>query len=81
MRPYMECPSYDRCAVNKCPLDPKYKERRPHSEDAETKCRLSKVKRVSIGSSYPGILPYLGMTGHEYVSTDNVSKMAAGANG
>ena len=66
MRPYMECPSYDRCAVNKCPLDPKYHERKPQADDAEKKCRALKNSRRAIAARYPGILAFDGLTGREY---------------
>jgi len=64
---YQECTRFQRCAVNKCPLDSNYKQMLTHAGDAERKCTLPRRKRVEIGNEYDN-LAYGGLTGHEYTA-------------
>ena len=66
MEPSRDCPKFNRCGVNKCPLHPHYQTLDAAPGDAETKCGLSKRKRQAISSGHPGVLPFDGLTGKEY---------------
>ncbi len=63
-QPYHECPSFDRCSANKCPLDPDIDLR--DSAPGDRKCKGEKPTRIKIGSKYPELLPYKGLTKREY---------------
>ena len=66
LQPYDECPRFNRCSVNNCPLSfsyPLFK----YPEDRETRCSLAKSIRVRIGSKYE--LKYQGMTAKEWGAT------------
>ncbi len=66
-QPYHECPRFNRCSVNNCPLSFNY----PflvNYEDRDLRCTLEKPVRVRIGSKYPK-LKYQGMTAKEYSAT------------
>ena len=67
MKAYEQCARFNRCAVNKCPLDPMYKEMRTHPLDAERKCTLPYKQRVEIAMGYTN-LAYGGLTGNEYTA-------------
>ena len=62
--PYYECPSFNICNCNLCPLDP-YVDEKIGLKDDE-KCRAQKPTRMKIGSKYPGLLKYQGLTGKEW---------------
>ncbi len=64
--PPSECPRYDRCSVNLCPLDPEMESRTVHEEDKEQKCPMEKRVRLRIGSKYPDLLPLGGLTAREH---------------
>ena len=64
---YQECSRYQRCAVNKCPLDSNYKQMLTHKGDAERKCTSPRKKRVETGNEYDD-LAYGGLTGNEYTA-------------
>jgi hypothetical protein len=64
--PFKKCARFNRCACNKCPLDPEYPRRETHPDDPETVCKLAKSRRIAIGSKYPDLLPYGGMTTREF---------------
>ena len=74
MKAYEQCTRFDRCAVNKCPLDPNYKQMLPHKLDAERKCTSPRKKRVEIGAGYDN-LAYGGLTGHEYVALRDTNNL------
>ncbi len=67
-QPFEECPRYDRCSVNRCPLDPEQDQRTIHPQDKEQKCPMEKPVRLRIGSKYPDLLPRLGLTVKEWAS-------------
>ena len=64
MEPNKECPRFDRCSVNNCPLTAKYPNWSVSPEDAESKCTLGKSKRFSIGSGT--CLNFKGLTPREF---------------
>ena len=64
--PFLECPRYERCAVNVCPLDPDQELRNVHKLDKEQKCPMEKAVRVRIGSKYPELLPRGGLSKAEW---------------
>ena len=75
-KPFTDCPRFNKCSVNKCPLDPDYDTMKTHPDDPERKCRLSKNRRIAIAENYPGVLVYGGMTGREYAATVRMSDPA-----
>jgi len=42
IKPYRECPCFDKCNVNNCPLHPSYPNLLVDSEDKEQKCSIEK---------------------------------------
>lgn len=53
--PFFECPRYDRCSVNACPLDPEYP-RYTDEMDREQICKLSNEEKIKIMSKFQNIL-------------------------
>ena len=73
-QPYHECPRFNRCSVNNCPLSFNY----PflvNYEDRDPKCTLEKSVRVRIGSKYPR-LKYQGMTAKEFNATKRYESLS-----
>lgn len=66
--PYHECPRFDRCSVNHCPLDPSQDTRQSRKDDLQPKCTLEKSVRARIGAKYADILPMLGLTRAEFAA-------------
>lgn len=64
MQPYEECPSFDRCSCNACPLDPDINKRISCSEDE--RCKANESTRVKIGSKYMNVLTYQGLTKRKF---------------
>jgi hypothetical protein len=64
--PYHECPRFMRCSVNNCPLHHSFPELYIDLDDFKIKCTLEKEVRFRIGSKYPDILKYQGLTPHEF---------------
>lgn len=62
--PYRECPSFEVCSSQKCPLDP-YMETRIQTLEDE-KCKAHKPTRFRIGSKYPELLKFQGLTPNEW---------------
>jgi hypothetical protein len=61
--PYQECPRFDSCSVNQCPLDPLMLERDTHPDDPEKDCRASRRTRLAIAAQHPDVvLPTGGLT-------------------
>ncbi len=78
--PVDECPrSGGRycCSVNKCPLDPGYKELYAVDGDPETVCKARRKTREAIAARYPGILPNGGLTDAEIASDKRKLKAKA----
>lgn len=72
--PYEDCPRFDTCSVNKCPLSSRYAllENVEHDRDAdgkeipftgdpETRCFARRKTREDLANRYPGILPNGGL--------------------
>ena len=55
-----ECPRFDRCSVNNCPLHSRYNKGLEGFDDLEQKCTIAKTIRERIGRKYN--LPNLGLT-------------------
>ena len=64
MSPYYECPRFEKCNVNKCPLDPDIDLR--NSVKTDEKCTMEKQVRYKIGKKYPNLLKYQGLTKREW---------------
>jgi hypothetical protein len=65
--PYSECPKFDVCSSNKCPLDPNLRDR--IILPGEDKCTARKSTRVRIAAKYPELLPYQGLTSRSWLAT------------
>ncbi len=61
MKPYKECPRFDSCSANDCPLNPMKLESLP--DDPETECRAQPSVRLMIADMYN--LSNRGMTDKE----------------
>lgn len=87
--PYQECPSFEACSCNNCPLDPEAsviggKER--FGLKNEEKCRAHKFTRKRVGLKYSHLLKYQGLTSKEWIgkqiylrSLENNGILTAGA--
>jgi hypothetical protein len=64
IEPERECPRWEKCSVNQCPLDAMARER--HPLDKEQKCPMEKQVRQRIGAKYPELLPMGGLNGREW---------------
>jgi hypothetical protein len=62
-RPYLECPRFESCSVNHCPLDPKAAIRVSLPDDPEKKCKARITLRKEIALKYG--LSNRGMTERE----------------
>jgi hypothetical protein len=62
-RPHLECPRFESCSVNHCPLDPEAESRVSLPGDPETKCNARISTRKSIAAKYS--LANKGMTERE----------------
>ena len=58
IKPFLECPRFDFCSVNACPLDPQIKE--SLEDDPETECKALLSVRKKIAEKYQ--LSNQGMT-------------------
>jgi hypothetical protein len=63
MKPYNQCPHFEECGVNHCPLDPKAVIRISLPDDTETECKARISTRKEIALEY-GLLNK-GMTEKE----------------
>lgn len=64
--PFYDCPRYEYCNVNNCPLHPQYPNLPIDPEDIEKKCTVAKSIRLRIASQFPGMLRYEGLTPREF---------------
>lgn len=75
--PERECPRYERCSVNFCPLDADQDRHSVHKLDKEQKCPMEKRVRVRIGSQYPDLLPMGGLTSREWSGAQRMAKLSS----
>lgn len=61
MGPFNECPQFQSCSCNQCPLDPLMLERQVLPADREQRCHAQRSTRVVIAAKYPE-LPRHGLT-------------------
>lgn len=62
MNPAKECPRWERCSVNRCPLDPGYNAYPRLATDPQKDCPMESGVRLRIGSKYPDLLPNRGLS-------------------
>lgn len=62
--PMIECPSFNRCNANLCPLDPDIDDR-PYV-GGDDRCKGEKPTRHKIALKYPQLLPLQGYTKSEW---------------
>lgn len=79
IEPQLECPRWDKCSVNHCPLDPFQDDRLADPGDKEQKCTIAKTIRVRIGSKYPDLLPMGGLKPREYAGAKAFANLPAAA--
>ena len=63
-----QCPRFDRCSVNRCPLDEGYPNQFVHPDDKEKRCTMEKTVRVRIAATAPGTLAMSGLTVPEHAA-------------
>ena len=67
LEPHENCPSFDKCFTNKCPLHPNFKKLQDTPEDKKIlgwrKCRANKLVRMKIAKAFR--LKSLGLTNRE----------------
>jgi hypothetical protein len=64
--PFRDCPRFDTCSVNACPMASNYTTSVTHPMDKESKCPMEKPVRIRISANYPGVLPMQGLTRAEW---------------
>lgn len=74
--PAKECPRWDSCSVNRCPLDPGYHLLKSLPDDPTPKCTMERRVRERIGVKYSDILPWKGLTGHEIAASEREARMS-----
>lgn len=77
--PQRECPRWDKCSVNHCPLDPFQDDRLSDPADKEQKCTIAKTIRVRIGSKYPDLLPMGGLKPSEHAAAKRFANLSVAA--
>jgi|SRR6185295_5627287 len=63
MQPYEECPQFDRCSCNVCPLDPLWATR--EALPAEEKCTARRSTRLGIAAKHGLAIGTFGLTREE----------------
>jgi len=64
--PVIDCPNFDSCSVNNCPLHPGYPDLLTCIDDPEIKCKAQKPTRIKIAEKYPGVLRFDGLSLKEH---------------
>ncbi len=64
-----QCPRFDTCSVNRCPLDKNYPNQPIDRNEKEKRCAMERAVRVRIGASAPGVLKLAGLTVAEHAAT------------
>jgi hypothetical protein len=65
-QPFLDCPRFESCSINNCPLHKKYPNLSTFTSDPEQKCKAQKPTRIKIAERYPGILKFNGLNIKEY---------------
>ena len=60
-QPFEQCPNFEICSVNVCPLDPNRDKCFTHPTDPEKACTLDKTTRIQIATKYPTLIPWCGL--------------------
>lgn len=60
--PARQCPRFDQCSVNNCPLTVGYPGHFTHPTDKERRCPVAKSIRQRIAATATGLLPMSGLT-------------------
>lgn len=63
-----QCPRFDRCSANRCPLAVAYPNQIVDKDDRERRCPMEKGVRLRIASSDPGRLKLSGLTVPEHAA-------------
>lgn len=63
-QPYQECPQFNGCNCNVCPLDPEMRNKEVMEGDGV--CVAQKPTRLRIGARYPELLPMGGLNYREF---------------
>jgi len=66
VEPFRECPRFQKCSTNNCPLHPLYMYMHTDRDDPDPVCTMEKQVRERIGAKYSDILRYKGLTSREY---------------
>ena len=74
MKPYHECPRFNKCNANVCPLDPlsDYKE----TLEGEEVCKVEKPTRLRIGAKYPDLLRFVGYKKREFQAQERWNRVS-----
>ena len=70
---YLDCPKWDRCSVNSCPLDSEQDEHESRPDDPQTKCKAGRSERYKIGKETE--LPRRGLTKKEWAALQRELKV------
>ena len=73
---FRECPRYEKCSVNRCPLDSHREIRNTVTGDREKACRALRASRESIVARHPGVLAWGGLTAKEQARDRGVELVA-----
>lgn len=74
--PQQECPRWERCSVNHCPLDPDRDTHLAHPKDNKRVCRMERQVRQKIAVKFPDILPWGGLTERETSYAQREAKLS-----
>ena len=73
MEPAFDCPRFQKCSVNNCPLFSGYPDMFASPNDSERTCTIAKSVRLRVAVNYPTALRYGGMTAREWVAAQQWS--------
>jgi hypothetical protein len=66
--PAKDCPRFNSCSANNCPLDQSYPKITTDPNDREVACPMEKGVRVRISTKHPGVLKLSGLTTREWAA-------------
>ena len=67
--PAFDCPRFQKCSVNNCPLYSGYPDMPSSPDDPERKCKVGKTIRLRVAAKHPSVLRYGGLTTREWAAT------------